>query len=294
MVTDDFAQQSHTSVHTGREPRQPNEVAVGSQVLQSSGLAVGQEITLDFGNRTARYLVVGELSTIQYGGYRVDLATDGYRRLVPGHRLTDLEVLGTSQADRDAVTQSIRGLPGDHFSNVQDQRESIDSQLGVYLRMIGQLADGVLLLSAVVTVLVLGLMTTTMLRRQRAGLGVLSANGHSRGQLLTHVLCAYLPLVLLGSAIGTVLGLALVPRLLTSALGDLGISRFDVTTSVGLVCGLVGLLVLLATLITVLVALPILRPAPGGTAGLTPRRARGPQEVKPSRASPPRPAVRSG
>ncbi|SJN27324.1 ABC transporter permease [Luteococcus japonicus] len=262
MVTDDFAQQSHTSVHTGREPHQPNEVAVGSQVLQSSGLAVGQEITLDFGNRTARYLVVGELSTIQYGGYRVDLATDGYRRLVPGHRLTDLEVLGTSEADLDAVTQSIRGLPGDHFSNVQDQRESIDSQLGVYLRMIGQLADGVLLLSAVVTVLVLALMTTTLLRRQRASLGVLQSMGHTRRHLLAQVLHAQLPPVLLGAAIGTLAGLVSVPRLITNSLSTMGISRLSVTTSAPLVAGLVGLLVGLALLMTTVVSWPVLRQRP--------------------------------
>ncbi|MEL4357165.1 MULTISPECIES: FtsX-like permease family protein [unclassified Luteococcus] len=262
VVTDDFASQAFSTVHRGREPRHPNEVAIGSQAARQAGVAVGQTITLGAGERRADYLVVGELSTIQYTGFRVNLTTEGYRRMVPGHQLTDVDLHAADGTDLPALVDRVREVGGARLSAVQNQKESIDSQLGVYMSMIQQLAHGVLALSVVVTLLVLALMTATMLRRQRSSFGVLAAMGHSRAAQVGQLLGCYLPLVLLGSGLGTLLGVVAVPRLLTDAMGSLGLSRFDFTTSVPLVAGVIGLLVLLALGITVLVALPSLRRRP--------------------------------
>lgn len=262
VVMDDFTVQQFSTVHKGREPRHANEVAIGGEVAKQAGVGIGERLTLDFGPRKADYVVVGELSTVQYGGFRVNITTDGYRKLVPGHQLGDLEVFVAPEADVDQVLADVRSVAGDRLVGTQNQRQSIDSQLGVYMTMISQLADGILLLSAVVTVLVLALMTTTLLRRQRASLGVLQSMGHTRRHLLAQVLHAQLPPVLLGAAIGTLAGLVSVPRLITNSLSTMGISRLSVTTSAPLVAGLVGLLVGLALLMTTVVSWPVLRQRP--------------------------------
>lgn len=262
VVMDDFEGQTFSSVAEGREPRHANEIAVGAVLARSTGKSVGQSISVRVGSTTADFLIVGTLSTVQYGGDRMDLTTAGYRRLVPNfqHEALDIAVQpGTSPtAVIDAMSRRLDG----RLSSVTNQQQDLDGQFSVYLSMMKALGWGVLAVSVAVTGLVMALVVSTLLARERTAFGVRRALGFTGLQLMGQLIAAYVPLVTAGTAAGCLAGLFVVPRLLGSFLATVGVARASLDTSAAMVGIIGGGLVALAAMMVLLGAGPLLRREP--------------------------------
>ena len=259
VVMDDYGQQHYSSIVSGREPKHANEIAIGVELAKQSGVGIGGSITVRVAGVSRSYLVVGTLSTVQYAGLRVDLTRAGYALLVPQHRPTDLDIYLAPGADPQTVITTLRSSVGGELSLLLNKRQSIDSQFDVYIQMVRLLADGILIVTATVTALVIGLMVATLLKRERQSFGVRKAIGFTGWQLTRQLIASYLPAVVVGALIGVGAGLLLVPRMVTAMLSSIGVSRLSMTASPALVAALCGGLVLLAIGMTVLGALPLLR-----------------------------------
>lgn len=262
VVMEDFGSQDFSSVTVGREPRHANEIAVGALLAEQSGKRIGEQIEVRVGEVTQEFMIVGTLSTVQYGGMRVDLTREGYTRLVPDYRLSGIDIAVAPGAEPADVIAALTARLGSQLKNVTDQQESIDSQFGVYLAMMRILAWGILAVTAAVTALVIALVVSTVLARERSSFGVRRAVGFTGRQLVRQLVAAYLPAVVLGTIVGCMSGLLVVPRVLAAFLAAVGVDRASLATSPGIVAAIGGGLVALAATMIVLGAGPLLRRGP--------------------------------
>lgn len=250
-VTEDFARQDYSSIYQGRAPQHDNEVAIGGRVAERIGTSVGDTITLEVGASTRDYLVTGLISTVNYVGMRADLTTAGYRRMVPAYQPDYLAVYldpGVTVADlRGALSPAAAG----RIAAINDSDEVLGSQIDVYMQMAGYLAAGILIGTAVVIALVMGLVTATMLIRNRRSLGVRKALGFTSGQLVLQTVLTHLPVVLLGVVLGAGAGLLLVEPALVALLRTVGLMSLSLGIPPYVVAGLALAVLALATALIV-------------------------------------------
>lgn len=223
VVTPDWSVQAYSSVHAGREPRYANEVAIGDRLAALTGKEVGDTLDLSVGRVRRSFLVVGLINTISYNGLRADLTDTGYRRLAPAWRGTGVAVFVTDGTSPATVLDDLRATQGSRLASAVDYRANIHSQLDVYLRMCASLAVGILAVTAVVAALVMALLASTLLRRERRSFGVRRAVGFTSGQLVGQTVVSYLPAVLLGTALGAGVGGVLVGPVLQWMLRAVGV-----------------------------------------------------------------------
>ncbi|MCO5309494.1 MAG: ABC transporter permease [Austwickia sp.] len=265
-VTDDFARQDYSAVYSGREPRHDNEIAIGGRLADRIGRGIGDTISIEVGGAKQDYVVTGLLSTVMYMGMKADLTTAGYRRLIPAYQPNYLNVYlapGTTVAQfRAALPAAVSPAAMAQVDAVNDSVEFLASQMDVYIQMCGYLAMGILIGTAVVICLVMGLVTATMIVRTRRSLGVRKALGFTTGQLIGQTVMTYLPVVVVGALIGAGLGLVLVEPALVGLLRGGGIMALSLTLRPYVVGGLVLGIVVLATALIVAQASRIRRITP--------------------------------
>lgn len=259
IIMDDFADQHWSSISKGREPKHANEVAIGALMSQRSGVGIGEEISVRVGDRTRDYVVVGTLSTVQYGGMRINMTTEGYRRVAPDFVQTQIDINTTTDASVTEVIDRLKARVGDQLTSVSNQRQSVDSQLAVYLVMMKVLAWGILAVTTLVAGLVVGLMVNTVLTAERASFGLRKAVGFSSGQLMRQLVIAYLPSAVIGTLAGCALGLSGMPALLGTSLESTGVTDPSLALSPVLAAAIAAALVLIATVTAGLGAAPLMR-----------------------------------
>lgn len=258
----DFGQQTYSSIATGREPKHANEVAIGALLATQARVGLGDEIELRVGQRTARYVVVGTVSTIQYAGMRVDITTAGYQRVSPSFDRSGIDIYVDPGTDATTVLPKVRAAGGRDLTLIVNQQQGIDSQLGVYLKMMQILAWGILAITAAVTALVVGLVVASLLARDRVSFGVRRAMGFGGAQLMRQLLVAYLPPVAIGTIAGCAVGATLAPRVLAGFLAGVGLARDRVPTSSGMIVVIGAGIVTLAAAMIAAGSGPLLRRPP--------------------------------
>ncbi|MCE1178415.1 MAG: ABC transporter permease [Micrococcales bacterium] len=259
VIMDDFAAQRYSSVFEGREPKHPNEIALGAPLADQAGVGLGDHVELSVGPRSQDYLVVGKIATVQYAGMRANVTTGGYQRLVPDHAHHDIDIQLADDASPAAVANQVSTVAGDRLFSVTNQRQSLDSQFAVYLQMMRILAWGILTVTVLVTGLVVGLMVSTLLAAERSSFGVRKALGFTGSQLLRQLVASYLPLAVAGAVVGCVIGWFLVPRLLGVSLTSIGLANASFTIAPALAVGIALVLIAVAGLTAALGASPLLR-----------------------------------
>ena len=156
----------------------------------------------------------------------------------------------------------VRAAGGRDLTLIVNQQQGIDSQLGVYLKMMQILAWGILAITAAVTALVVGLVVASLLARDRVSFGVRRAMGFGGAQLMRQLLVAYLPPVAIGTIAGCAVGATLAPRVLAGFLAGVGLARDRVPTSSGMIVVIGAGIVTLAAAMIPAGSGPLLRRPP--------------------------------
>jgi putative ABC transport system permease protein len=258
-VIDDFSVYRDSSIYDGREPRYDNETAIGGKLAEKLGVRCGDEVSVMVGDQPRSFIVTGLFNTIQHGGMRINLTSDGFRRLVPDYTPAVLAVFlnGEDKGDSARFIASLDGSVRSQLSRVDDERSVTDGAIASYVSLCQGLGLGIRIMAGLVIPLALWLLVKTMIVSNRHGYGVRKAVGFTTGDLIRQTLVAELPTVALGLAVGTIAGALLTEPLLTVLLSPVGVMSLDVPLDVARLVGVAAGLLALSVVMVVLTALPL-------------------------------------
>lgn len=223
-VTPEPAAQRLDPLARGRMPEHDNEIAIGGRLSSVLGLDVGDTHILDLGSGEADFVVTGVTSSARNMGQNVTISSDGYRRLTPSFRDSTIAVFAD---DPDQLIETAKERLGGQLGSVTNQRENVAAQLASYLSMVPIISTFMISFVVVVTVLVVGLVVTTMLVQTHRELGIKKAMGFTNRELSGQTRWTYLPAIALGAVVGAGAGALALSPLLTVLLSQLGILKVD-------------------------------------------------------------------
>ena len=205
--------------------RRDNEVVVGSSVAEKLGIGVGDEITVEYGENSCRYLVTGlQQSVMNRRLYMTDKAA---QRLGIDTRYDFLRVrMHDATAEKvDEVLGRIEelGCTTETENYYRQQRSSENTPVFA----VGFIVVLMILLSIATVLLVIRLLLKTVFIKKEREFGIKKAVGFTSTQLRYQLSLSLMPTMLTAAVLGSLLGYFLLNPLFTLILGGYGVKNAD-------------------------------------------------------------------
>ena len=92
VVSNDFSRMENVGIHEGRFPRYDNEVAIPKLLANRLGKTLGETVSVKANGVSQEYIICGYFSTTNNGGQMGMITLEGYQRLDPNYRRSNIKV----------------------------------------------------------------------------------------------------------------------------------------------------------------------------------------------------------
>ncbi|MDO4887829.1 MAG: FtsX-like permease family protein [Actinomycetaceae bacterium] len=252
-ITEDFSVFENNLIYEGRIPRREDEIVIGGHLAQLLNVSVGDEVTLEHLGKKERYLVTGLSQSVSNLGREAMMTVDGARRVNPSYVPQKIDVYLDSSFDTQTFIERTRNSFPTRIAQFGDLKATFDAGIGTYVSASVMIAIAIIALTLVAILLIVGLVVSLAMAQSRRDYGILKSLGFTNRQLATYTLYAHLPAIILGTAVGLVIGSVTAMPLLQTLLSNVGIMRLSAALPVHLVAVMaVAVLALSATLMLML------------------------------------------
>lgn len=213
LVWDDINEKEADALVEGEYPKEDYEVSIPKALQVETGKTMGKWIELEFEGKPEQYLITGITNTP--GNPNCDLTEEGFRRLKKDFVFTGIYVYlnDNSQEAADNFMSSITDAYGREIY-MENSSEIMDVILGTIAGPIEIATFFIIGVEFFVICFVFFLMVNTIIRRKKKDSGIMKALGFTSRQLILQTFLSFLPVILGGVLIGTLLGVFLTNMLL--------------------------------------------------------------------------------
>lgn len=257
-VSDDFGKWENNLIYKGRHPKYDNEIAISWLISKQLGKNIGDTVEVTAGGSSRFYLVTGLGQSLNNMGLEANITVDALQQLVPEYtgRMFNVYLEGI---DNNRFMEIMNVHYGDSIVEMIDVVETIESQTKIYMTVVLVIMAVILTITMLVVTLILYLVIKTMILKRKKEFGILSANGFTSFQLMTQIAWSFVPVVTIGVVIGCMLGYLFTNSLLSLLLSSAGIKNVQFTVDFFLTVLLSGGIIVLAYIVSMLVARRIKR-----------------------------------
>lgn len=226
-VTDDFSLLEIKTLINGRLAEYDNEIVISNKTLKDLGLELGDSVTVSSFGREEEYLIVGVKQHINGLGKGASLTTEGVKRLKPNYKITMASIYLADGVDVKTFIKKLNNEFSDVDKLIINLEDSINTIMESFSGSISTLCIVCGGITAITVVLILLLLIKVKIIKEQKQYGIYKALGYTTSQLILHVGYSYLPVILLGSLIGLVLGVLIsnpITRMLLASNGIIKVS----------------------------------------------------------------------
>ena len=211
----------------GRRPQQENEVGIGLTLAREYGLEVGENIELAVNGKKAEYEITGIFQTLSNYGNIIRMVTNDLDQFAGANgSYGDYMLVLSNGTDKWEYAKELSEKYGGKFSFIASKSNG-ENITGVLRPAVGT----VLALLLLVTILTTVNLTFILVRRERRLIGLLKAIGMTSWQILKIHSWRNCLSALAGNSLGLMLGVFVIPDLLTPYARLLGITEFPFANS---------------------------------------------------------------
>lgn len=186
----------------------PNGVLLGDYAFREWGGKAGDPIRIIRNNVPTELIVLGKVSTSQYGGYTAFMEESHFDKLFPEtNAYKGLITVADRAAETSVKDFLLNTFPFD-LERVQTLSEELEKQKRA-LPGVKSLFNGLLMISiAVVGIGILNTLIMNVMNRMRE-IGVMRAVAFTSGQVITSIVSESVVMGICGTLMGTLLGIAM-------------------------------------------------------------------------------------
>jgi putative ABC transport system permease protein len=212
LPADDFRWQN---LSEGRYPDAANEVALGTDTMESTGVRLGDEVTMATDEAgDGQFTVVGTVDTrgaLDYESSDYAVVTPELAQAFAGtDGANEIRVALDSQADEDAVIEELNTkLPGAWPETAEALVSATETTYSVGLGALSTMINGFALVAAVVALTVLATVVWASLPGRRRQLALMRLVGATRSQIASVLVLESAVIALVGALLAVPLGIGL-------------------------------------------------------------------------------------
>ena len=261
-IVDDFSKINNVDVcYKGSFPKLDNEIALSGKYAKSLGKKIGDEITLRSGSTTYTYLITGFTQTCNNAGKECAITKEG------GKHLLDLDNSDSGfwfdkNGDASQVLKDVKEKFGDAIKSTMDINETIKAQIGMFVSVANIMVIIISVITAAIIILVLYLLMKNIIRDRRYEYGILKAVGYRSKDLIFQNVLSFMPTLLLGTIIGTVISYFIASPYIGLMMRSFGIMKCTMVVPIPLLVLSVLFMMVISVVAGILMSLKIRKVEP--------------------------------
>lgn len=221
-------------IYAGRFPKYDNEVALGGALAKAYGKSIGELVVLSKNGQSYEYLITGLIQGSNFLGHDACLTQSGYNRIA---EVEDSRTINIYVKDKSRVEETIKIVEdrfGDNFSKVHNVAKEMEGSTGPYASLIIIITTIIAVVTMIIISLILYMIIKTTIVQNKKPIGIQKAIGYTDRQLMLQIALNFLPVLFIGTSLGSILGYIGVNPLLSLLFFDIGIIKVQFMTPITL------------------------------------------------------------
>mgnify|MGYP003275940862 FL=1 len=261
-IMDDFsALDNQLAVYKGRFPKHDNEIAINGLLAKNMNKNIGDTVTLKKGTAEIGYLITGFSQGSNYMGHEAMLTSKAFRQLDSSYHSLCIYVYLDKGADTAGFIKDLDQY-SDDIAKTTDAQLQIESILGVYQNIVTIIAFIILLITVAIVSIALYMVVKTTVIRKRQEFGIQKAIGYTTLQLVLETIYTFLPVVLIGTILGCLLGKVGLNSMLSVLFSSIGMMKISFAIPTLWMIGVGSAIFLFGLFITLVVSMRIRKISP--------------------------------
>ena len=200
-IFDDVSKMNNRDVcYKGRLPQYENEIAISGRFAELYGFAIGDEIPLDYGANSYRYLITGLVQTCNNEGREAVMSEAGADHLIdftysPAYYWFDCEDKESTQKVLDEATTEY----GSHVISIMNFYETLEGNMTTFKGISLTMLVLCLVIAAVVIVLIMYLLIKALIFNKRKDYGIYKSLGYTSGRLVMQTAVSFMPSIVIAA-----------------------------------------------------------------------------------------------
>lgn len=202
FVADDFKNVQNDICYEGRNPRNKNEIAVGSQIKELYNLKINDYLELNKNELRNSYKVVGFIQSVNNSGEVFELTLDGYKSLCNDYIPNTLYIYLKDKTNvEDFIKRVENNFKGEIITTVNYDK-SMEAAMEMYVSLVNLICIVILFVTIFLIYLILYILISSVITKRKQELGILKAIGYCNRQLIFETIGGFLPSVICGIVLG--------------------------------------------------------------------------------------------
>lgn len=253
-IWEDINAREVSTIVKGRYPQNDNEIVLPAIKLKELNKNIGDVVTITYKDKTESYIITGTTQGVGDTSELGDMTYEGFSRLEENRVLVAMYVylINDDPASIEATAIELinkfgRDIYVVNFSeNLKLLMASIEQPVAIAVYL-------VMAITVFVVCFVLFLMISTIIRQRKKDFGVMKALGFTSKQIIAQMLLSFLPIIVVGILVGTIVGILATNPLLGVMFASSGIAKamFTVPIALVLICEIVLAVVCILTVVLV-------------------------------------------
>lgn len=226
FVMDDYSKKETSTVYEGRYPLHSNEAAMSGHLAKEMGKSIGDSLIIQFEDKQVEFIITGFTQGSYMGGMNIiSIRHDGILKLNPEFKQQKLQIYLNKTVVTSEFISDIEDLYGDTIMGTVDMDRDFQQGVGLYTAIISKVGIAIMVVTILVVILVLYFVINSLVIRKKHELGIQKAVGFTTLQLMNQLSLGFLPPIILGVSIGSVLGITQTNAIMSIAQRTMGIMR---------------------------------------------------------------------
>ena len=216
-------------VYEGDSFKEDNECVIGRVIADRLGVTIGDEIEVQYGNKTARFIITGFQQSVMNLGERIFISEEGAKRIGidPNYEIIRFRMDDPSVENVDHALSDIKALLGENCLATGNVYDEVHSGKGTEISAVSLIVMIMVALNVAIILLVVKILLKTLFIKKEKEFGIKKAVGFTSRQLKLQLSLSLLPVTLIASVLGALLGFVLVNPLMTAILSGFGMHKID-------------------------------------------------------------------
>lgn len=257
IVCEDFSKLENDICYAGAHPRIADEIAIGSAF--AGDYSIGDRFKLTLNGTTHEYTISGFIQSVNNNGTIAELTDEGYANLsdAPLYALNlYLNAYSTSE-DIDGYVDKLNDEYADDVVSVSNAAKETKAMQTMYSSLITIVALLLFVITVLIILLILYVVMRSMTSSLKTDFGIYKAMGFTSRQLILQTVGSITPVVLLGSILSAVMGMAYLPAMFDGIFSVIGAQKNNFEISLAVLLMMAVLLTAVNILIGTLLCSPI-------------------------------------
>ncbi|HZK34858.1 MAG TPA: FtsX-like permease family protein [Bacillota bacterium] len=224
-IMDDYSTKETNSVYEGRYPLHSNEIVIAGHFADMIDKTIGDRVTVKVGDTEDNYLITGLSQGANMGGMNASITRDGLLKLSPGFKQQTLQIYLNEGTNTGEYVKTIERLYDAQLLVTIDMDQQMQIGMGAYISIVSKIGVAILIVTIAVVILILYFVISSSVIRRKRELGIYKAIGFTTPQLMHQLSLSFLPPILLGVVIGSIIGITQTNAIMSVAQRSMGIMK---------------------------------------------------------------------